>query len=114
MRPDGFSTLQDAADEIVDEILRCRIAAAGAHRQDRGLRQTQPDSPWFGPGHERPQTEAEVEERALLLAFSHLLGGGDADPETFFRDSVQDRYLAEQPTPGGVVLSREAQAIRPS
>ncbi|MFF9851765.1 hypothetical protein [Streptomyces litmocidini] len=114
MRPDGFSTLQDAADAIVDEIMRCRIAAAAARRQDRRLRQTQPASPWFGPEHERPQTEAEVEERALFLALFHLLGGGDADPETFFRDSVQDRHLAEQPAPGEVVFSREAQVLRPS
>ncbi|MFI9214374.1 hypothetical protein ACIGW7_40370 [Streptomyces sp. NPDC053253] len=110
-KPDGFSTLQDAADAIVDEILRRRIDAAAARRQDRRLRLTQPESPWFD--HKSGMsTEAEVEERALFLALFHLLGGGDA--ETFFRGSVRERYLLEQPATGEVVLSREAHALRPS
>lgn len=113
MRSDGFSPLQDAADAIVDEILRRRIDAAAARRQDKRLRLTQPESPWFGHGPGMP-TEAEAEERGLFLALSHLLGGRDADAGTFFRDSVEERYLIEQPATGEVVLSREAQALRPS
>ncbi|MFC7924744.1 hypothetical protein [Streptomyces cinereoruber] len=37
-------------------------------------------------------TEAEVEERALLLALAHLLDG-EADPETYVQESVQHRHL---------------------
>ncbi|MFE1383521.1 hypothetical protein ACFW6S_31700 [Streptomyces sp. NPDC058740] len=113
MRPDGFSTLQDAADAIVDEILRRRIDAAAARRQDKRLRWSQPGNPWFGHPHEMPRTDAAVEERALFLALFHVLGGEDADAETFFRDSVQERYV-EQPDPGDVALSREAQALKPT
>ncbi|MFF3843449.1 hypothetical protein [Streptomyces sp. NPDC001930] len=113
MKPDGFSTLQDAADAIVDEILRRRIDAAAARRQDRRLRLTQPESPWFDHRQGGTRTEAEVEERALFLALFHLLGTEDADAETFFQDSVQERYLTER-SADEVVLSREAQALKPS
>ncbi|MFD5110527.1 hypothetical protein [Streptomyces cinereoruber] len=43
----GFAAPRDAADAIVDEILRRRLAAEDARRQDWRLRARQ-DSPWPG------------------------------------------------------------------
>ncbi|MFF5639621.1 hypothetical protein [Streptomyces sp. NPDC012825] len=112
----GFAAPQEAADALVDEILRRRLAAEDVRRQDRRLRARQ-DSPW--PGHQdlALPTEAEVEERALLLALAHLLDD-KVDPEVYVQESVQCRHLTAT-VPGGaaigqVVISREGLALKPS
>ncbi|MEV3993590.1 hypothetical protein AB0J57_32300 [Streptomyces sp. NPDC049837] len=113
----GFAAPKDAADAIVDEILRRRIATDDARRQHKRLRQTQPKSPWFdeATGYEVRRFEADMEERALLLALAHLLDGGDA--EGFVTESVQRRYLAATIPVAGtsqIVVSREGFALQPS
>ncbi|MFC7934118.1 hypothetical protein [Streptomyces cinereoruber] len=112
----GFAAPRDAADAIVDDILRRRLATEDARRQDRRLRALR-SSPWPGRQDLALPTEAEVEERALLLALAHLLDD-EADPETYVQESVQRRHLTAT-VPGGaatgeVVLSREGLALRPS
>ncbi|MFF5712328.1 hypothetical protein [Streptomyces sp. 62] len=78
----GFAAPRDAADAIVDEILRRRLAGEDARRQDRRLRARQ-DNPWPGRQDVVLRIEAEaVEERGLLLALAHLLDG-EGDPEAY-------------------------------
>ncbi|WP_329625946.1 hypothetical protein OG357_38580 (plasmid) [Streptomyces sp. NBC_01255] len=111
----GFAAPQDAADAIVDEILRRRISTEDAGRQGRRLRRSQQESPWFGRVDVVVQIEAEVEERALLVALAHLLEGGDV--EVFVQESVQRRYLTATTTgasTGEIVISREGLALKPS
>jgi hypothetical protein len=71
-KKDDLAAPQDAADAIVHEILRRRITTAESRRQDRNLRRTQQDNPWFGHTDLALRIEAEVEEHALLLALTHL------------------------------------------
>ncbi|MFE0777098.1 hypothetical protein, partial [Streptomyces sp. NPDC058861] len=96
----GFAAPRDAADAIVDEILRRRLAVEDTRRQDLAL-----------------PTEAEVEERALLLDLAHLLED-EAGPEAYVQEFVQRRHLTAT-VPGGaatgeVVISREGLALKPS
>lgn len=111
----GFAAPQNAADAIVDEILRRRITTEDARRHDRRPRQTQQDNLWFGRSDAVLRIEAEVEERALLLALAHLLEDGDA--EVFVQESVQRRYLspvAAGAATGESVISSEELALKPS
>ncbi|MFE5514181.1 hypothetical protein ACFQ9J_26975 [Streptomyces sp. NPDC056529] len=112
----GFAAPRDAADAIVDEILRRRLAAEDARRQGWCLRVRQ-DSPWPGRQDLAVPTEAEVEERALLLALAHLLDG-EADPEAYVQESVQRRFLTATvlggAVTGEVVFSHEGLALKPS
>ncbi|MGA4979317.1 hypothetical protein [Streptomyces cinereoruber] len=109
--PSGFAAPRDAADAIVDDILRRRLAAEDTRGQDRRLRALR-SSPW--PGHQdlALPTEAEVEECALLLALAHLLDD-KAAPEVYVQESVQRRHLTAT-VPGEVVISREGLVLRPS
>ncbi|MFE0776937.1 hypothetical protein [Streptomyces sp. NPDC058861] len=103
-------------DGIVNEILRRRLVAKKAGRRGRRLH-AQQDSSWPGRLDLALPTEAEVEGHALLLALAHLLDDG-AVPEAYVQETVQRRHLtATVPggaAAGGVVLSREGLALRPS
>ncbi|QQC92680.1 hypothetical protein [Streptomyces alfalfae] len=98
----GFAAPQDAADAIVDEILRRRINAEASRRET---------AQHFV---EAVKTfETEVEERVLHVALAHLLGNGDA--QAFVQESVHGRYLGGacmKPGTEEVVLCREGLALK--
>ncbi|MFF5287378.1 hypothetical protein [Streptomyces sp. NPDC013171] len=111
----GFAAPREAADAIVDEILRRRLTAADARRRDRCLR-TPRAAVWSSFQDVALRTEAEVEERGLLLALAHLLGDEDG-PEEYVRESVRRRHLTSTvpgAATGEVVLSHEGLALKPS
>ncbi|MFC7924598.1 hypothetical protein [Streptomyces cinereoruber] len=112
----GLAAPRDAADAIVDDILLRRLAVEDIRRQGRRLRALR-SSPW--PGHQdlALPTEAEVEERALLLALAHPLDD-KADSEAYVQGSVQRRHLTATvlggAATGEVVISREGLALKPN
>ncbi|MFC8795601.1 hypothetical protein [Streptomyces cinereoruber] len=112
----GFAAPRDAADAIVDAILRRRLAIEDARRQDRCLHARQ-DSPWTEHQGVVLRIEAEVGKRALLLALAHLLDY-EADPEAYVQEPVQRRHLTATVSGGAVtgevVFSREGLALKPS
>ncbi|MFI2740953.1 hypothetical protein [Streptomyces sp. NPDC018711] len=111
----GFAAPREAADAIVDEILRRRLTVEDARRQDRRLRARQTAR---GPGVRTSPcgSRPRLRSRGLLLELAHLLGG-EGDLEVYVQESVQRRHLtATVPgaATGEVVLSREGLALKPS
>jgi hypothetical protein len=91
---DDFAAPQDAADAIVDEVLRRRLDVQADRRKTRYLQRLEIRKPRMDENYSVPQGIAEIEEAALRLALSHVLGTMAVDqPEKFVQESILRRYV---------------------
>ncbi|WP_331736679.1 hypothetical protein OG426_55155 (plasmid) [Streptomyces canus] len=91
---DDFAAPQDAADAIVDEVLRRRLGVQADRRKIRYLQRLENRKPRMDENYSVPQGIAEIEEAALRLALSHVLGTMAVDqPGKFVQESILRRYV---------------------
>lgn len=91
---DNFTEPQDAADAIVDEVLRRRLDVQADRRKTRYLQRFEDRQPRPDENYSTTQGVAEIEEAALCLALGHVLGtGAVGQPEKFIQESILRRYV---------------------
>lgn len=91
---DNFADPQDAADAIVDEVLRRRLDVQADRRKTRYLQRFEDRQPRRDENYSTTQGVAEIEEAALCLALGHVLGTGAlGQPEKFIQESILRRYV---------------------
>ncbi|MFG2800584.1 hypothetical protein [Streptomyces pseudovenezuelae] len=106
---DDFAAPQDAADAIVDEVLRRRLGVQAHRRKTRYFQRFETRKPRMDENYSVPQGIAEIEEAALRLALSHVLGTMAVDqPEKFVQESILRRYI--RPFTSCEVVQSEADA----
>lgn len=89
-----FAEPQDAADAIVDEVLRRRLDVQADRRKTRYLQRFENRKPRLDENYSTTQGVAEIEEAALCLALGHVLGtGAIGQPEKFIQESILRRYV---------------------
>ncbi|MFH9419022.1 hypothetical protein [Streptomyces rochei] len=91
---DDFAAPQDAADAIIDEVLRRRLDVQADRRKTRYRQRFEYRRPRLDENYSITQGVAEIEEAALCLALGHVLGtGAIGQPEKFIQESILRRYV---------------------